>query len=284
MLNQVYPAPSPSKYSVLIALLFGLFIGGFLWYFEPFDIDIQNGRLDSLRVWGFGLISSVALLIGLYLVPLFFPAWFSDAHWRIKHQLGYWSILLLVIATGNGLYTNYINELPFTWSNYWWIINRTFMLGIIPFSFILLLDAYRRERQFTQTAQTLQAIKPERPAAHSPTRWIIQTDLKQEEFTFEATSFYYARAEGNYIDLYFMEADQLRSVTYRLSLSAFAQQIDHPSLQRCHRSYLVHLDRVQQISGNAQGLKLLLEDGQTVVPVARNYVSAIKAFWSARSD
>ena len=119
MLNQVYPAPQPSQRTVLIALLFGLFIGGFLWYFEPFDIDISRNRLDGLRVWGFGLISSAVLIVFLYLIPFFFPKAFSDSHWRIKHQLLYWSLILFVIATGNGLYTNFINELPFSWSNYW---------------------------------------------------------------------------------------------------------------------------------------------------------------------
>ncbi|MEO1435181.1 MAG: LytTR family DNA-binding domain-containing protein [Bacteroidota bacterium] len=284
MLNQVYPAPRPTKRSLWIALLFGVFIGGFLWYFEPFDIDLSQGRIDGLWVWGFGVISSLVLILSLYVLPHFFPSWFSDDFWRIKHQLLYWSIILLVIATGNGLYTNYLNELPFSWGRYWWIINRTFILGIIPFSFILMLDFYRRDQHFSQEAQQLEGIKNS-PMQETPTgSWTIQTDLKTEYFSFLEQAFYFARAEGNYIDLYLMQDAQLTATTYRLTLSAFEKQLDSPSLMRCHRSYLVNLDKVQSVTGNAQGLKLVLEDGRSIVPVARNYVTTIKGYLSAQAD
>ena len=48
------------------------------------------------------------------------------------------------------------------------------------------------------------------------------------------------------------------------------------SLKRCHRSHLVNLKKVKNISGNAQGLKLELINQSEMVPVSRNYIPIIK--------
>ena len=56
----------------------------------------------------------------------------------------------------------------------------------------------------------------------------------------------------------------------------------HPRIVRCHRSYIVNLDRVERVTGNAQGYKLHLLGGQFQVPVARrfndNLISQLRAF------
>ena len=59
----------------------------------------------------------------------------------------------------------------------------------------------------------------------------------------------------------------LRSSLSRLE----AQIIDRSNIVRCHRSYVVNLDRVERVTGNAQGYKLHLFGGQFQVPVARRY-------------
>ena len=48
------------------------------------------------------------------------------------------------------------------------------------------------------------------------------------------------------------------------------QLSDLPQFFRCHRTYLVNLDRVGHVSGNAQGYKLHLEGIDNLVPVSRS--------------
>ena len=49
----------------------------------------------------------------------------------------------------------------------------------------------------------------------------------------------------------------LKRIPYRVTLSSFeAQLAKSSSLTRCHRSYLVNLKKVENISGNTQGLKV----------------------------
>ena len=280
MLNNEYPAPAPEARNLIIALLFGIFIGFFLLFFEPFDIDISNGKNTTASLFFFGFITTFVLTVFLYFLPLIFPKVFSDRHWKVKHQIIFCSIILFVIATLNGLYTNHINSLSFSWSNYWWIINRTFVLGCIPFSFLILIDYQRKNNSNSEEALFILGRTEKIDQIQKSTTWSISTDLKNETFSFEDCNFSHAIAVGNYIDLYLSNEGKVTRNTYRITLSSFEKQLDAPHLRRCHRSYLVNLKKVVNVSGNAQGLKLALSDGTSIVPVSRKYIPIIRQFFS----
>ena len=280
ILAQKYPAPSPVVRNLIVAILFGSFIGLFLLFFEPFDINLSTNENKVFQLIFFGCITSIVLLIFLYILPLLFPKIFSDEHWKVKHQIIFYLIILFVIATFNGIYTNYINSLPFSWSNYWWIISRTFVLGGIPIAFLTLLDYQRKTKFNSHQASNILSSKNEFLKNSNETIHQIATDLKNETISFNENEFNYAIAEGNYIDVHFLVEHTLKKVTYRITLSSFEMQLEETSsLVRCHRSYLVNLNKVENISGNAQGLKLELKNQLEIVPVSRKYIPIVKQFF-----
>lgn len=280
ILNNAYPSPSPETRNLGVAVLFGIFISFFLIFFEPFDIDIVSGKTKIFPLLFFGLITTTVLSVFLYLLPRGFPALFKENHWTVKHQIAYCCIILFVIATLNGLFTNYINSLGFSWSNYWWIINRTFILGCIPFSFLILMDSIRKNQVNIKDAKAILDMRSSDETAPEGVQWSINTDLKNESFTFNDIYFNYAEAHGNYIDFYFDKNGETRFNTYRINLTAFEKQLNASYLHRCHRSYLVNLNKVTNVTGNAQGLKLILDDNVTTVPVSRKYIPEIKRHFS----
>lgn len=52
---------------------------------------------------------------------------------------------------------------------------------------------------------------------------------------------------------------------------------EFPEFYRCHRTYIVNLQKVKHISGNAQGYKLHLENIDTLIPVSRSLNEGIAA-------
>lgn len=278
ILIQKYPAPSPVSRNLIIAILFGLFIGLFLLFFEPFDLNLSTNRNKVFKLLFFGCITTIVLVLFLYIFPLLLPKVFSDKHWKVRHQVIFYLVILFVIATLNGIYTNYINSLSFSWYNYWWIISRTFVLGGIPIAFITLLDYQRKVKLNTNKASNiLLSNKKEFLKDSEETRHQILTDLKNETISFNENDFNYAIAVGNYIDMYVLVENTLKKVTYRITLSSFEKQLDKTSsLIRCHRSYLVNLKKVESITGNAQGLKLELKNQSEIVPVSRKYIPIVK--------
>lgn len=280
IVNQKYPSPSPVLRSLIIAILFGVFIGLFLVFFEPFDINLSTNENKVFQLLFFGCITTIVLAIFLYLLPLLLPKIFSDEHWKVKHQIVFYLIILLVIATFNGLYTNYINALSFSWPNYWWIISRTFVLGGIPIAFITLLDYQRKDKLNRDQAQDIISTKKAFVKDVNTPIHQVSTDLKNETISFNEDDFNYAIAVGNYIDMCILVENTLKRVTYRITLSSFEAQLKESSnLVRCHRSYLVNLKKVENISGNAQGLKLELKNQSEIVPVSRKYIPVVRQFF-----
>lgn len=280
IIGQKYPAPSPVLRSLIIAVLFGLFIGLFLLFFEPFDINLSTNENKVFQLLFFGCITTIVLSIFLYILPLLLPGIFSDEHWKVKHQIVFYLIILFVIATFNGIYTNYINSLPFNWSNYWWIISRTFVLGGIPISFLTLLDYQRKAKLNRNQAHDILDTKKEFINNSNETIHQISTDLKNETIFFNEKDFNYAKAVGNYTDVCLLVEKNMKIVTYRVTLSSFEVQLKgSSSLARCHRSYLVNLKKVEHISGNAQGLKLEIKNLSEIVPVSRKYIPVVRQFF-----
>jgi len=280
ILTQKYPAPRPVLRNLITAVLFGLFIALFLLFFEPFDLNLSNNEDKVFQLLFFGCITTFVLVLFLYIFPLLLPKVFSDQTWEVKHQMLFYLVILFVIATFNGLYTNYINSLPFSWYNYGWIISRTFILGAIPIAFITVLD-YKQKVIFNAKQASImlkdkkELLKDSKEITHQ-----ISTDLKDETFSFNENDFNYAMAVGNYIDLCGINENTLKKVTYRITLSSFEMQLAETShLIRCHRSYVVNLKKVVSISGNAQGLKLELKNQSEIVPVSRQYIPIVKHFF-----
>ena len=68
-----------------------------LVFFEPFDINISYGEDQVLEVFFFGFISTIVLILFLFVLPYLLPKVFSDLHWSVKHQLLFYFIMLFVL-------------------------------------------------------------------------------------------------------------------------------------------------------------------------------------------
>ena len=280
ILIQQYPAPRPILSSLVIAVLSGLFVALFLIYFEPFNFHLNTNENKVFQLSFFGCITTFVLLFFLYVFPLLLPNLFSDKNWKVGYQMIYNMLILIVIAIFNSTYSNYINSFAFTWYNYWLILSRTCILGVFPIVFITFLDYHLKVKSNLNLASNIlknkkEFLKDSKEATHQ-----ISTDLKNETFSFIENDFNYAIADANYTDIFFLDENILKKVTYRITLFSFETQLKKASsLMRCHRSYVVNLKKVKNISGNAQGLKLELINQSEIIPVSRNYIPIVKQFF-----
>ena len=282
ILNQEYPAPRPVLKSLIIAVLSGLFVALFLLYFEPFNFHLNTIENKVFQLSFYGCITTFVLLFFLYVFPLLLPNLFSDMNWKLGYQMIF--NMLIVIATFNSIYSNYMNSMPFDWDIYWLMVSRTFALGILPIAFITFVDYYQKVKSSLNLASNILINKKEFLKDSKEDTHQISTDLKNETFSFSENDFNYAIAEGNYIDMYSLDENTLKKETYRVTLSSFETQLkESSSLIRCHRSYLVNLNNVKNISGNAQGLKLELINQSEIIPVSRKHIPIVKQFFQKNS-
>ena len=93
----------------------------------------------------------------------------------------------------------------------------------------------------------------------------------------------FAEAMQNYVSVSYLSAESLQKEVVRNTLSKLENEWEQTPMVRCHRSYLVNLDAVAEVNGNAQGWKLRLEGVPDFeVPVSRSYIPAVRELLEAR--
>jgi DNA-binding LytR/AlgR family response regulator len=122
---------------------------------------------------------------------------------------------------------------------------------------------------------------PEAPAVHTPVDndlLVLTAENGKDTLQLTRTGLLAIESSDNYCTVFYMKNGQLAKELIRSSLSRLEHQLGEGTpFARCHRSYVVNLDRVERVSGNAQGYKLHLLNGQVVVPVARKYNDTLVA-------
>jgi DNA-binding LytR/AlgR family response regulator len=112
---------------------------------------------------------------------------------------------------------------------------------------------------------------------------VLQTDT-HEQFELNLGNLYYISAEDNYSRLFYLKDGNLREKLLRITLKGIEQQIEHPDIVRCHRSYMVNLAMPFQIRGDASGYFLISDDFEGKIPISRSKGKQIKSILRERRD
>lgn len=268
-LSSPYPAPRPGRPALVAGLFMGLFVACFLLYFRPFGM--RYGAYADAPIWIalFGLITFVCFLVVEVFLPMLMPLWFQDRNWRVWHRILYYLFLLWLIATANGLYINWLYGLTFSWANYALIMTQTLALGVLPVTMIVLFRFNQKSVFYLKQAAEF---RQKSSTVAVPTPALTEADPEEALPVFLA-----AEAFGNYVKVYFATDEGYRQEVQRVTLVSLVAEREEAGVIRCHRSFAVQPERVHEVSGNAQGLRLLVGNGDLEVPVSRTYLPAVKA-------
>lgn len=246
------------------SFLVGLFIAFFLFIFEPFGISRWQDPNKFLYILGFGGVTFVSLLFMRLVVIKLLPNYYNESSWTVGKEILMNSIILVVVALGNYLYTAiiYINQ---------WTVNAllysfltVFSIGIFPISFSVLVKFYRELKKYGQSVSVNRPI-------HQDAEIVLTADNEKDKIQVKSDQLFYIESADNYCNVFFDSEGQIRNELLRSSLSRIECQLEKNNLVRCHRSFIVNLDQVEKVTGNAQGYKLHLKQLSKKIPVARKY-------------
>ena len=123
----------------IVSIFFGLFIFLFLLTFQPFGIpEVYPNKL--LYLAGFGLITTLILIISLVVLPLIFPHLFENQKWNVVKQILLLLIITLVIAGINYEYSHrFLSAIHIQTPNLLNFIFITFSVALIPITFLVFI-------------------------------------------------------------------------------------------------------------------------------------------------
>lgn len=80
----------------------------------------------------------------------------------------------------------------------------------------------------------------------------------------------YVTTESNYACFFIKDKRDLKEHILRLQLKAVEEKLkQYDNIIRCHRSYIVNTDAINNISGNARGHYLNVNGSSVNIPVSR---------------
>lgn len=86
----------------------------------------------------------------------------------------------------------------------------------------------------------------------------------------------YVEALGNYLNIFYRD-NEFNKITIRETLSNIEQKLENAKqIYKPHRSYLVNLQDIENVTGDSQGLKIHLKNTDKLIPVSRNKIKEFK--------
>ncbi len=301
LLNSPFPDRKDMRAHVRETFFIALFIAFFLYAFNPFGFHhLEVGRLVASLCFGaVTFLCSVSFdLFVRYVVKLRtdLPTW-TLWKWLIT-VLG----AVLWIAIGNYAALMLLEPHPFRIEVFVSMLINTYLVAWMPILAMGMALQLRAEKHNQQEALALVGERgiglnrnenAPRGEASDPLDQMSQTEIisfdvsANEQLSLNADDIVLIEAMQNYLTVYHRKdhghrhdelSETIQKTVIRSTMANADALLKHTEVLRCHRSFMVNLSHIMDVSGNAQGLRLTMRDIQDqAVPVSRRYISTVKA-------
>lgn len=252
-----------------------------LFFLRPFGYDVlPNAFLAGLSL-GHGGIASSGMWMSVWMFKWMAPNWSKPEGWTVGKELmlifftiGVIAFLTFLMMWGTGL----IAIAPILLFKE--VVGKTLLVSIIPIVLLVLFEQYLHQRKKLKQAIALNSkIKESIPKPNT----IHLLDIKNENGSLALrvapSELVFIKSEGNYLEVYYYQ-NELKYQLVRNSLKALASDFDSSQFFQCHKSYLVNIQQVVKVNGNARNLTLTLRYVETPIPVSRSKTKLLEAHLS----
>ncbi|MCJ8274963.1 MAG: LytTR family transcriptional regulator, partial [Psychrosphaera sp.] len=229
---------------------------------------------------GLSVILTGSFIRGLS--PKLLPQWFGELAWTVQRQIVFESVyfgciglvLLLVAVSMNVSQLNVSQLLIF--------VGLTFVLGSLPLSFKVLLTQNILLKRNIRNMQSL-IQQHHDPAPDQESKTVAKDESEQvtlkaitnDSLTVKLSQLLFVKAQQSYCEVYWLAEGETQHYLLRQNISKVRQQLADTPIYRSHRSFLVNINQVAKVSGNAQGYLLHLASPPHAIALSRSKAGQI---------
>lgn len=286
LLHSPYPALCQRWKTVVISSVIVFLIVSLL---QPFGISQMHSEYKIIILIGYGVVSSIALSVTIYLMPALFPRYFEEKNWTLGKHLLNTLVVCFLITIGNGLYSAWVYDLELSWNLFYISLIWVALLAPFPIVFFAMWNRNLQLSHNLKEATEMNFYLSKKISfgngeiasekKESSREMLIFSGGTKEMLEVLADDFLYAEAEGNYVKATY-RAEKDGKIIQKLMRATMKQAeetvADCPFIIRCHRAFLVNVQQVVKVDGNSQGYRLQLEGCEEEVPVSRAYAKEVK--------
>jgi hypothetical protein len=274
-LNEPFPESEAPKENIINVLGVGAFITFFLYFFQVGGMNHYQGNV-FLMCLTFGIITVVVALTFDFFVSYILKIKRDDPSWTLKKWIIYMFVLLILISQANYAFLSYLSGFRnIKWVDFGAMIIYTVSVGIFPVVFSGLVVQIKSNQRNQIQAAALQTNFPKKEIHHEVVH--LFSDNKSQDFQIPINDIFYIKAMQNYVSVCFFKNGKIEKELLRNTIKNLEAQLNSTVLVRCHRSFIVNSDLIENVEGNAQGLRLSLKNLKDFeIPVSRKYIPILK--------
>lgn len=251
----------------------GVFVFLFLLAFRPFGLNNVPDDLLYFILLGYGLTCSVILCNNLIIIPALFPSLFKEENWTVMNEILLILFNISCVGLGNAVFTFWKWNDSITFSSLMHFQLITILVAFLPVSGLVLLKNTALLRKNLAEARNLSDSMhhKKRLDAFKSDVVLLIAENPRDNFRVAVNDLLYLNSADNYIEIHYLENGVLKNKLLRSSLKNARNDLrNYTAFYRCHRAWIVNLDKVSSITGNSQGYRLVMEKCETRIPVSRN--------------
>ncbi|TVZ53061.1 LytR/AlgR family response regulator transcription factor [Dokdonia sp. Hel_I_53] len=266
-------------YSWKKAITLGFFIAFFLFAFQPFGLHTLYIEHKIWVILGYGFITFLAVGFNQHIAPLLFPSIFIEKQWTVFSQIIWllWNVFLITIL--NYCYSIYVIDFPNDLYIFLRFLLYTFVTAIFPLVIVTILSHNKKLAKNLSHASQLNKKLTHQVSKKKPDgELIIFASNRKDNITTTISDLMFIESIGNYATIRWVDNEKILEKTIRNTLKDIEKQlVDFDSMFRSHKAFIVNLNQIKEVNGNAQGYKLDLKNGKIQVPVSRNHIKSFSA-------
>ena len=120
-----------------------------------------------------------------------------------------------------------------------------------------------------QQLEKIKTLKKEVTVNPNATSPIVLHSDTSETLSLHLPDLLFIEADDNYATVVWKNGQGIQKKLLRVNLKNLETQINNSFAIRCHRSYIVNVHAISNITGNTNGYKLQILDTEYLIPVSR---------------
>ena len=270
-LREILKQPLPLNLNIVKnifgSITFGAFIFFFLIIFKPFGLQALSGKVLITLTSGYGLVTTGYLTIHSFIMVTIL----HEKNWTVGKEILNTLIIIAMIGLCNYLYHSIYSPQTFVLIKLIEFQFETLIVSFLPISLITLLrQNILLKRHIREAEEINRKVNREFSDDRNDKVVVISAQNPRNDFSCNCNDILFFHALDNYIVIHFFKDSNYIKEIIRTTLKKTKDDInEYPNFFHCHKSYIVNLDKVIKVSGNAQGLKLHFDHINEIIPVSR---------------
>ncbi len=253
----------------------GVFL--FILFFQPFPLGMLDYDNRLLYVTGFGLINFLSAWIILILMPFLLPKLFKVTEWDNGPPFLTSLLLLVITAIAFAFYIRFVGKIPLSL----YILFKVFLVCLLPLIIITLLyksksmesliaDLQEEKKYFISKLVVKEKTEEEE-------EFEIISENKSDKLKLKYSNVVFVKSADNYIEVYFLENNQLEKALVRNTLKSIESQLaNHKNFIRCHRTSIVNNQYIEKLARDFSGYYLKMRYFDENLSVSRPFLLQVK--------